>query len=64
MVLALDDIGHDLQIEWVENCMEKDINAWAAGCKVREHTQNVRAHAKCADPRKVGGPTQSAGAAL
>ena len=39
------------QIEWVENCMEEDINAWAAkcmGCKVREPTQNARVHAKCA----------------
>ena len=55
--------------------MEKNINAWAAkraGCKVREPTQNARthakqnarAHAKCADPRKVRGPTQSAWAAL
>ena len=47
--------------------MEKDINAWAAkraGCKMREPTQNARAHAKCADPRKVCGPTQSARAAL
>ena len=61
MVLALDNIGHDLlgrDIEWVENCMEKDINAWAAkraGCKVREPTQNTRAHAKCTDPPKVRG---------
>ena len=47
--------------------MEKDINAWAAkraGCKVHEPTQNARAHAKCMDPRKVRGPTQSARAAL
>ena len=47
--------------------MEKDINAWAAkraGCKVGEPTQDARAHAKCADPRKVRGPTQSARAAL
>ena len=47
--------------------MDKDINAWAAkraGCKVREPTQNARAHAKCADPRKVRGPTQSARAAF
>ena len=36
--------------------MENDINAWApkgAGCKVGEPTQDARAHAKCADPRKV-----------
>ena len=53
MVLALDNIGRDLlrtRIEWVENCMENDINAWAtkcAGCKVREPTQSARANAKC-----------------
>ena len=38
--------------------MQKDINVWAtkrAGCKVRDPTQNARAHAKCADPRKVRG---------
>ena len=55
------------QIEWVENCMEEDINAWAAkcaDCKVREPTQNAQAHAKCAGPRKVRGPTQSVRAAL
>ena len=47
--------------------MEKDINAWAAkcaGCKMGKPTQDARAHAKCADPRKVRGPTQSAPAAL
>ena len=47
--------------------MKKDINAWAAkraGCKVCEPTQSARTHAKCADPRKVRGPTQSARAAL
>ena len=47
--------------------MEKDINAWAAkraGCKMGEPTQDARAHAKCADPRQVRGPTQSARAAL
>ena len=47
--------------------MEKDINAFAAkraGCKVREPTQNARAHAKCVDPRKVQGPSQSERAAL
>ena len=51
----------------VVHCNIKHINAWAtkrAGCKVREPTQNARAHAKCADPRKVHGPTQSARAAL
>ena len=55
MVLAWDSIGRDLlrsQIEWVENCMEKDTNARDAkcgGCKVREPTQSARANAKCAD---------------
>ena len=49
MVLVLDDIGRDLlrsQIEWVTNCIEKDINAKAAecaGCKVGEPTQSARA---------------------
>ena len=50
MVLALDSIGRDLlgsQIEWVENCMEEDIKAWARA-------------AKSASPREMRGPTQSA----
>ena len=61
MVLALDHIGHDLlgaQIEWVENCIEKDITEWAAkctDCKMREPTQSARTHAKYAGPRKVRG---------
>ena len=60
MVLAFDNFSRDLlgsQIELIENCMEKYINAWAAkcaGCKVRDPTQSerptqsARAHAKCA----------------
>ena len=66
MVLALHNIGRDLhgsQIKWVENCMEKDMNKWAAkcaGCKLCEPTQSAgtalwmrgtpsaRTRAKCA----------------
>ena len=44
-----------LKIAWAAKC---------AGCKVSKPTQSVRAHAKCADPRKAHRATQSARATL
>ena len=57
MALALDDICRDLlasQIEWLEYCMEMDINAWGAKCT----------GGKVHEPTPMRGPTQSARAAL